>query len=155
MKSSTPSSRKHRIELVLIAIPAATGLQMKQILERCTAAAVPYKTVPGLAELIEGGGLARQIRDVAVEDLLGRIPVNLDLAQISARIEGRVVMVTGAAGSIGSELCRQMARFRPRRHRRIRNRRIAPVSSGNPALRAPFPMSASMPRSAAFRTPRV
>ena len=104
---------KHRIDLVLIAIPAATGSQMKAILERCTAAGVPYKTVPGLAELIDGGGLARQIRNVAVEDLLGRIPVNLDLEQISAGIEGRVVLITGAAGSIGSELCRQIARFRP------------------------------------------
>jgi FlaA1/EpsC-like NDP-sugar epimerase len=104
---------KHRIELVLIAIPAATGAQMKEILQRCVAAGVPYKTVPGLAELIENSGLARQIRDVAVEDLLGRVPVNLDLERISARIEGRVVMVTGAAGSIGSELCRQIARFHP------------------------------------------
>jgi FlaA1/EpsC-like NDP-sugar epimerase len=104
---------KHRIELILIAIPAATGAQMKEILQRCTAAGVPYKTVPGLAELAETGGLARQIRDVALEDLLGRIPVNLDVERISARIEGRVVMVTGAAGSIGSELCRQISRFRP------------------------------------------
>jgi len=104
---------QYRVELVLIAIPAATGLQMREILARCTAAGVPYKTIPGLGELIEEGGLARQIRDVAVEDLLGRTPVNLDLAQISAKIEGRVVLVTGAAGSIGSELCRQIARFRP------------------------------------------
>jgi len=104
---------KHNVELVLIAIPSATGAQMKQILERCTAIGVPYKTVPALAEIIEEGGLARQIRDVAVEDLLGRTPVNLEHDRISARLEGRIILVTGAAGSIGSEICRQIARFRP------------------------------------------
>jgi FlaA1/EpsC-like NDP-sugar epimerase len=106
-------ARKHRADLVLIAIPVATGPQMKQILEKCTAAGIPYKTIPGIAETIEGSGLARQIRDVAVEDLLGRIPVRLEQDRISARLQGQVVLVTGAAGSIGSEICRQVARFKP------------------------------------------
>lgn len=106
-------ARKHAIELVLIAIPSATGAQMEQILEYCTAAGVISKTVPALAEMIEGGGLARQIRDVAVEDLLGRTPVNLEHNRISAQLENRTILVTGAAGSIGSEICRQLARFRP------------------------------------------
>ncbi len=106
-------ARKHRIDLVLIAIPSATGSQMKEMLERCTTAGVPYKTIPGLAEIIEEHSLARQIRDVAVEDLLGRVPVNLDQERISAKLRGRVVLVTGAAGSIGSEICRQIARFQP------------------------------------------
>jgi FlaA1/EpsC-like NDP-sugar epimerase len=106
-------ARKHGADLVLIAIPAATGPQMKQILEKCTAAGIPYKTIPGLAEMIEENGLARQIRDVAVEDLLGRVPVRLEQDRISAKIQGQVVLVTGAAGSIGSEICRQVARFRP------------------------------------------
>ncbi len=102
-----------RAELVLIAIPAASGAQMKEILEKCTAAGIRSKTVPGVAELIEGNGLARQIRDVAVEDLLGRIPVLLDQDRISDKLQGRVILVTGAAGSIGSEICRQIARFHP------------------------------------------
>jgi FlaA1/EpsC-like NDP-sugar epimerase len=106
-------ARKQRVDLVLIAIPSASGSQMKEILERCTGAGVPYKTIPGLAEIIEEHSLARQIRDVAVEDLLGRVPVNLDQERISAKVRGRVILVTGAAGSIGSELCRQMARFQP------------------------------------------
>lgn len=106
-------SKKHRVEFVLIAAPAATGSQMKAILERCTSAAIPYKTIPSLAEIMEGGGLARQIRDVAVEDLLGRTPVNLEHDRISARLRDRTILVTGAAGSIGSEICRQVARFRP------------------------------------------
>ena len=109
----TALARTHRIDLVLIAIPSASGSQMKEILERCTAAGVPYKTIPGLAEIIEEHSLARQIRDVAVEDLLGRVPVNLDQERISAKVRGRVVLVTGAAGSIGSEICRQIARFQP------------------------------------------
>ena len=106
-------ARKHRVDLVLIAIPSATGSQMKQILERCTAAGVPYKTIPGLAEIIEEHSLARQIRDVAVEDLLGRVPVSLEPERISAKLRGRAILVTGAAGSIGSEICRQIARFQP------------------------------------------
>jgi FlaA1/EpsC-like NDP-sugar epimerase len=67
-----------------------------------------------LGEIIEGNGLAKQIRDVAVEDLLGRSPARLDEQEIARKLEGKVVMVTGAGGSIGSELCRQIARFRPK-----------------------------------------
>jgi FlaA1/EpsC-like NDP-sugar epimerase len=106
-------ARKYQAEFVLIAIPSITGSQMKVILERCTAAGIPYKTIPGLAELIDENGLARQIRDVAVEDLLGRTPVNLDHDRISAKLRAQTILVTGAAGSIGSEICRQVARFRP------------------------------------------
>jgi len=101
------------IETVLIAMPSATGMEMTAILKHCHEAGVAYKTVPGLGEIIEGNGLATQIRDVAVEDLLGRNPIHLEENQIRATLEGRVVMVTGAAGSIGSELCRQIARFQP------------------------------------------
>jgi FlaA1/EpsC-like NDP-sugar epimerase len=101
------------IETVLIAMPSANGAQMTSILKQCHDAGVSYKTVPGLAEVIEGNGLANQIRDVAVEDLLGRNPVNLEEDQIRGALQGKVVLVTGAAGSIGSELCRQIARFHP------------------------------------------
>jgi len=104
---------KYKIEIILIAIPSATGTEMARILERCHAAGAECKTVPGMGEVIEEGGLAGQIREVAVEDLLGRNPVRLDASQICGTIEGKVVMVTGAAGSIGSELCRQIAKFRP------------------------------------------
>jgi FlaA1/EpsC-like NDP-sugar epimerase len=69
--------------------------------------------VPGLADIIHGTELGKQIRDVAVEDLLGRRPVLLDEERIRERIEGKTIMVTGAAGSIGSEICRQIARFNP------------------------------------------
>lgn len=105
--------KKHNVETILIAIPSATGVEMTRILGLCQAARAECKTVPGLAEVIEGQGLAGQIREVAVEDLLGRTPVRLEEDQIRGTLEGKVVLVTGAAGSIGSELCRQIARFRP------------------------------------------
>jgi FlaA1/EpsC-like NDP-sugar epimerase len=104
---------ERNVEIILIAIPSATGVEMTRILELCHEADVEFKTVPGLGEVIEGRGLAVQIREVAVEDLLGRTAVRLDDKQIRSRLEGAVVLVTGAAGSIGSELCRQIARFRP------------------------------------------
>jgi FlaA1/EpsC-like NDP-sugar epimerase/lipopolysaccharide/colanic/teichoic acid biosynthesis glycosyltransferase len=105
---------RHAIEMVLIAIPSASGIEMTQILHHCHSAGISHKTVPGLGEIIENSSLIRQIRDVAVTDLLGRSPAHLDRELICARYEGQVVLVTGAAGSIGSELCRQIARFQPR-----------------------------------------
>jgi FlaA1/EpsC-like NDP-sugar epimerase len=104
---------KYDISTILIAIPSATGAQMTRILERCHAAGVECKTIPGLGEVIEERGLVGQIREVAVEDLLGRNPVRPKEDEIRGSLEGKVVLVTGAAGSIGSELCRQVARFHP------------------------------------------
>jgi len=105
--------RKHNVGKVLIAIPSATGQQMVSILEHVLAAQVEYQMVPSLGELIHDAELGRQVRDVSVEDLLGRKPVHLDQQAIRERIQGKVVMVTGAAGSIGSEICRQVAQFHP------------------------------------------
>ncbi len=105
--------QKHHIKKVLIAIPAATGPQMVRILKLANEAEVEHKMVPSLGELLQNTDLGKQIRDVAVEDLLGRKPVQLVQSAIRERIAGKVVMVTGAAGSIGSELCRQIAPFGP------------------------------------------
>ncbi len=104
---------RHGIDLALIAIPSASGAEMLSILQSCHAAGIPSKTVPGLGESVREGGLARQLRNVDVEDLLGRSPVGLEQTRVSAKLEGRRILVTGAAGSIGSELCRQIARFSP------------------------------------------
>jgi len=104
---------RHGVSEILIALPSATGAEMTGILGRCHAAGIKCRTIPALAEVIEGNGLATQIRDVAVEDLLGRTPVRLEGDQIRGSIQGKTVLVTGAAGSIGSELCRQIARFYP------------------------------------------
>jgi len=104
---------KHCVEQVVIALPSARSSEMREVLQRCNEARVECKTVPSMAEVIEGRALAGQIRDVAVDDLLGRNPVHLDESQIRGKIENQVVAITGAAGSIGSELCRQIARCRP------------------------------------------
>jgi FlaA1/EpsC-like NDP-sugar epimerase len=106
-------ARKYQVDTVLIAIPSASGEQMTQILRRCQMASVSFKTVPSLGEIIEGNGLAKQVRDVAVEDLLGRSTARLDEKEICSKVQGKVILVTGAGGSIGSELCRQIARFSP------------------------------------------
>jgi FlaA1/EpsC-like NDP-sugar epimerase len=106
-------ARKYEVEKLLIAVPSATGAQLVRMLQFAIDAEIDYKMVPGLEEIIHGTELGKQIRDVAVEDLLGRKPVHLDQQRIRERIQGKVVMVTGAAGSIGSEICRQIARFDP------------------------------------------
>jgi FlaA1/EpsC-like NDP-sugar epimerase len=106
-------AKKHNVKRVLIAMPSATGPQIARILRLAADAGVEYNMVPSLGELILDKKLGGQIRKVAVEDLLGRQSIQLDQAHIRERIQGKVVMVTGAAGSIGSELCRQIARFQP------------------------------------------
>jgi FlaA1/EpsC-like NDP-sugar epimerase len=100
---------------IVIAIPTATGDQMRRIVAQCKATGLPFKTIPGLDHLIDGRVTVNQLREVAIEDLLGREPVQLETSSISEAIAGRVVMVTGAGGSIGSELCRQACRFGPSR----------------------------------------
>ena len=105
--------RKPTVGEIIIAMPSATGAQMRETLANCRAAAIPCKTVPGIDELLSGRVLFAQVRNPSVQDLLGRQQVRLDEAHVQASIAGRSVLVTGAAGSIGSELCRQVARFRP------------------------------------------
>ena len=105
--------RAHGAREVLIAIPSATGEQMSRIIRRCREAGASFRTMPAIAEMVSGRAIAPQIRDVAVEDLLGRGPVELDRRLIGEKLRGGAALVTGAAGSIGSELCRQIAGFRP------------------------------------------
>jgi FlaA1/EpsC-like NDP-sugar epimerase len=100
---------------VLIAVPSATGEQMQRFVEYCHRARIPSRTVPALRDVINGRVSIQQARDVRIEDLLGRDPVELDLDFVRHELEGKVVLVTGAAGSIGSELCRQIATYHPRR----------------------------------------
>ena len=109
----TAFAAKHELEEVLIALHSAPGSCITSVLRSCHDAGLRCRTIPSLAEVIENRALAPQIRDVAVEDLLGRSPVLLDQHAIRETLGGQVVMVTGAAGSIGSELCRQIARFGP------------------------------------------
>src|SRR5436190_6238449 len=100
-------------EEILIAIPSASGKQMQRITEACQKAKLPFKTVPTLSDIIRGGTSINQFREVSLEDLLGREPVQIDLESVRNEIAGRTVVVTGAAGSIGSELCRQIIDYSP------------------------------------------
>ncbi|MGH9466734.1 MAG: polysaccharide biosynthesis protein [Terriglobales bacterium] len=106
--------RRHDVDTVLIAIPSAAGASMVRILRQCREAGAEFKTVPSLGEILASGPSAQQVRDVAVEDLLNRHPVHLDTEAIRATIADRTVLVTGAGGSIGAELCRQVAEHAPR-----------------------------------------
>ena len=108
--------RDQRPDEILIAIPSASGAVRRRIVDAAQHADIPVKTLPGLYELISGDvDLAGQIRPVQVEDVLGREQVEVDFDQIAAYLSGQTVLVTGAGGSIGSELCRQIARVGPAR----------------------------------------
>src|SRR3954447_10010601 len=108
--------REHRPDEVLIAMPSVSGDVRRQIVETAQQLRIVVKTLPGLYELITGEvGLAGQIRPVQVEDVLGREQVEVTFHEVAAYLEGHTVLVTGAGGSIGSELCRQIARVRPSR----------------------------------------
>jgi FlaA1/EpsC-like NDP-sugar epimerase len=108
--------RDNRPDEVLIAMPSGSGEARQRIVTITREGNVPVKTLPGLYELIsDEDNLATQIRPVQVEDVLGREPVEVDLAASAAYVRGETVLVTGAGGSIGSELCRQIARLGPQR----------------------------------------
>lgn len=104
---------KKRIDEIIIAIPSAKKKEIKRIVTECNKTKCQLKTLPSLFELIEGEVSINQIREVKIEDLLGREEINLDLKEISDFIRGRRIMITGAGGSIGSELCRQIASYKP------------------------------------------
>ncbi|PKN64834.1 MAG: polysaccharide biosynthesis protein [Deltaproteobacteria bacterium HGW-Deltaproteobacteria-15] len=102
------------IDELIIAIPSASAVQMRRIVNFCETSGVPYKTIPGIGELIEGRVSVNFIREVRYEDLLGREPVELNMEQIGGYITDKRVLVTGGAGSIGSELLRQIGSFKPK-----------------------------------------
>ncbi|MGI8945301.1 MAG: polysaccharide biosynthesis protein [Thermoleophilaceae bacterium] len=101
---------------VVIAIPSAPGILRQKVVTACRERDIPVRTLPTTFELLSRGpNLLRQMRSVQVEDVLGREPVRVEIDRVGAYLSGRVVLVTGAGGSIGSELCRQIARVKPRR----------------------------------------
>jgi FlaA1/EpsC-like NDP-sugar epimerase len=105
--------RKHHVEEVIFAIPSGSGALMRSVIGCCAMANVRFKTLPSITDIIDGSISVAQIKDVEIEDLLGRDPVVLDQAGIRGYLTDKRVIVTGAAGSIGSELCRQVAKFNP------------------------------------------
>ena len=100
---------RHRIDLVLIAIPSASGGEMRRIVSICEEAACAFRTLPRLEDLVSGRIGLGELREVAIEDLLGRTTVALDWEGIQRQLRGQSILVTGGGGSIGSELCRQLA----------------------------------------------
>jgi FlaA1/EpsC-like NDP-sugar epimerase len=110
-----PIAKRLGADEMLIAIPSANSEQMRRIVSLCKKSGVEFKTIPGMGELINGRVSVSAIREVAYRDLLGREVIELDEESIGAYLQGKSVLVTGAGGSIGSELCRQICRFRPRR----------------------------------------
>ena len=101
---------------VIIAIPSAPGVLRQKVVTACRQRGIPVRTLPTVFELLSGGvNLMRQVRAVQVEDVLGREPVRLELDRVGGYLGGEVVLVTGAGGSIGSELCRQISRVGPQR----------------------------------------
>jgi FlaA1/EpsC-like NDP-sugar epimerase len=107
--------RQMKIRCVLIAIPSASGSQIEQIIAKCRQCKVDFKILPPFGRNINSGrSTIANLRDARLEDLLGRQPVQIDLASIRNQLEGRVLLITGAGGSIGSELSRQVCEFAPR-----------------------------------------
>ncbi len=106
-------AKKVNADEALIAIPSATSEQMREILTHCRESGIKFKTIPGIGELINGKVTVNAIREVDYRDLLGRDVIRLDEVKIGSYLKDQCVMVTGAGGSIGSELCRQICRFQP------------------------------------------
>ncbi|MBK5929379.1 polysaccharide biosynthesis protein [Halochromatium salexigens] len=103
------------IDLIMLAVPTASDAQMQRLVELCERSGKPFRTVPQLKSVLSGAISIRQLRPVSIDDLLGRNPVQLDWDAIRAGLTDRIVLVTGAGGSIGSELCRQIIAARPKR----------------------------------------
>lgn len=104
----------YNVDEVIIAIPSASGKLIREIISKCEAPGVKIKIVPGLHKILAEEVIIKQIRDVQPEDLLGRETVQIDTEGVSAFIRDKAVLVTGAAGTIGSEICRQIVKFGPR-----------------------------------------
>ncbi len=103
------------ISQVILAMPAAPGAAIREILQICDRAGAPVRIIPGMHDILSGLMSVDQIREIQIEDLLRREPVRIDASAVEAMLNGRRVLVTGAGGSIGSELCRQVARCAPER----------------------------------------
>lgn len=105
---------KEKIDEIILAIASIDKIKKSQIIEKCRQTKCKLKTIPGIYEIIDGKVDIKKIRDVDIEDLLGREPIKVNMKEMSDYIKERTVLVTGGGGSIGSELCRQIASFNPK-----------------------------------------
>lgn len=101
------------IEVILIAIPSATDSQMRRIVEICEQCSVPFLMLPSVKAMLSGKSTRESLRDVSIEDILSRAPIQLNWSEITEGLTGKCILVTGGGGSIGSELCKQLIRTRP------------------------------------------
>jgi len=109
-----PNIARHvRAQEIILAIPSAGPNRLRKVVERCEETGLPFKVVPSMSELLEGQPTVNQLREVRIEDLLGRPPVELELPELAHDLAGESVLITGAAGSIGAELARQVALHHP------------------------------------------
>ncbi len=108
-------AKNKKIDEIIIATPSASAKEMKRIIKECSKSKCKLKKLPGVYELIDGQVSIKEIRDVEIEDLLGRDEVNVDLKEISKYLNEKIVLITGGGGSIGSELCRQICKFNPKK----------------------------------------
>lgn len=106
--------KKYRIEKIYLTIPSATPAERRDILDICKETSCELKNLPGMTQIVSGSLSMDALKDVEVEDLLGRNPIQVDMSEIYRFLTGKVVMVTGGGGSIGSELCRQIAKNNPK-----------------------------------------
>jgi FlaA1/EpsC-like NDP-sugar epimerase len=105
---------RDEVDEILIAVPSASAKQMRRIIEACEETGLKSRTTPGIGELIDGKISFKTVREVSFEDLLGRDPVDLDMERIGNYLTGKIILVSGAGGSIGTELCRQISFFAPK-----------------------------------------
>ena len=131
-------------QLLVIAMPSLDAVSMRRIVAACERTGLPFRTVPRLDDLLEGRSLPGELKEVAIEDLLGRQPVTPDWKAIRGWLGGRSVLVTGAGGSIGSELCRQCARHGARQIALLEMDELA-LTTTVAALRRDFPQIACVP----------
>jgi len=103
------------VDLIMLAIPSASGEEMRRLVRFCDESGVPFQTVPSLDALVTGKVAINELRAVSIEDILGREPVSLDWDSIRSGLGSKTILITGAGGSIGSELCRQVAALKPAR----------------------------------------
>ena len=105
----------HHIDKIVIAIPSMGKQQMRELMKRCVETGVKTQTIPRIEDLMTGRVSVKDMRDVKIEDLLGRDEVQLDMHAIVKKLTGKTILITGAGGSIGSEICRQVVEFRPKK----------------------------------------
>lgn len=108
-------TKKLEIDLIMLATPSATSAEMRRVVELCEKSGVPFRSVPLLQDLMTGSVQINELREISIEELLGREPVSLDWPAIRGELSEKTILVTGGGGSIGSELCRQLAKLNPNR----------------------------------------